>query len=153
MRDKPTQANRALGVISKMMNLAEAWGLHPDRSNPCYHVRKFKETRRERFLTTDELARLGKALDEEESFAPAAVTEFRLLLYTGARLYAMLKRNLLYAEVTRGKRLVVLVNQMKAAAIAVRNASGRRRWSRLDQWLAGATDGAEAAVDGWASCR
>ena len=34
----------------------------------------------------EELARLGKALDEEESFAPAAVTAFRLLLYTGARL-------------------------------------------------------------------
>lgn len=86
MRDKPTQANRTLGVISKMMNLAEAWSLRPDRSNPCYHIRKYKETKRERFLTTDELARLGKALDEEESFAPAAVTAFRLLLYTGARL-------------------------------------------------------------------
>ena len=43
--------------------------------------------------------------------------------------YAMLKRNLLYTGVTRGKRLVVLVGQKKAVAIAVRNASGRRRWS------------------------
>ena len=41
--------------------------------------------------------------------------------------YAMLKRNLLYTGVTRGKRLVVLVGQKKAVAIAVRNASGRRR--------------------------
>ena len=65
MRDKPTQANRTLGVISKMMNLAEAWGLRPDRSNPCYHVRKYKETRRERFLTTDELARLGTGAGRE----------------------------------------------------------------------------------------
>ena len=86
MREKPYQANRTLGVVSKMMNQAEAWGLRPDRSNPCYHVRKYKEKKRERFLTTDELARLGKALDEEESFAPSAVTAFRLLLYTGARL-------------------------------------------------------------------
>lgn len=31
------------------------------------------------------LARLGKALVEEESLAPSAVTAFRLLLYTGAR--------------------------------------------------------------------
>ena len=52
--------------------------------------------------------------------------------------YAMLKRNLLYTGVTRGKRLVVLVGQKKAVAIAVRNASGRRRWSKLDEWLAGA---------------
>jgi exodeoxyribonuclease V alpha subunit len=50
--------------------------------------------------------------------------------------YAMLKRNLLYTGVTRGKRLVVLVGQKKAVAIAVRNVSGRRRWSKLNEWLA-----------------
>jgi exodeoxyribonuclease V alpha subunit len=48
--------------------------------------------------------------------------------------YAMLQRNLLYTGVTRGKRLVVLVGQ-KAVAIAVRNVSGRRRWSKLAEWL------------------
>jgi exodeoxyribonuclease V alpha subunit len=50
--------------------------------------------------------------------------------------YAMLQRNLLYTGVTRGKRLVVLVGQKKAVAIAVRNVSGRRRWSKLNEWLA-----------------
>ena len=50
--------------------------------------------------------------------------------------YAMLQRNLLYTGLTRGKRLVVLVGQKKAVAIAVRNASGRRRWSKLNEWLA-----------------
>jgi exodeoxyribonuclease V alpha subunit len=49
--------------------------------------------------------------------------------------YAMLQRNLLYTGVTRGKRLVVLVGHKKAIAIAVRNVSGRRRWSKLDEWL------------------
>lgn len=49
--------------------------------------------------------------------------------------YAMLQRNLLYTGVTRGKRLVVLVGQKKAIAIAVRNVSGRRRWSKLSEWL------------------
>jgi len=49
--------------------------------------------------------------------------------------YAMLQRNLLYTAVTRGKRLVVLVGQKKAIAIAVRNVSGRRRWSKLAEWL------------------
>jgi exodeoxyribonuclease V alpha subunit len=49
--------------------------------------------------------------------------------------YAMLQRNLLYTGVTRGKRLVVLVGQKKAVAIAVRNVSGRRRWSKLQEWL------------------
>jgi exodeoxyribonuclease V alpha subunit len=49
--------------------------------------------------------------------------------------YAMLQRNLLYTGLTRGKRLVVLVGQKKAIAIAVRNVAGRRRWSKLREWL------------------
>ena len=49
--------------------------------------------------------------------------------------YTMLQRNLLYTGVTRGKRLVVLVGQKKAVAIAVKNVSGRRRWSKLKEWL------------------
>jgi exodeoxyribonuclease V alpha subunit len=49
--------------------------------------------------------------------------------------YPMLQRNLLYTGVTRGKKLVVLVGQKKAVAIAVRNVSGRRRWSKLQEWL------------------
>jgi hypothetical protein len=49
--------------------------------------------------------------------------------------YPMLQRNLLYTGITRGKRLVVLVGQRKAVAIAVRNISGRRRWSKLQEWL------------------
>ena len=51
--------------------------------------------------------------------------------------YPMLQRNLLYTGVTRGKKLVVLVGQKKAVAIAVKNVSGRRRWSKLDRWLSG----------------
>ena len=49
--------------------------------------------------------------------------------------YVMLQRNLLYTGVTRGKRLVVLVGQRKAVAIAVKAASGRRRWSKLREWM------------------
>jgi exodeoxyribonuclease V alpha subunit len=56
--------------------------------------------------------------------------------------YAMLQRNLLYTGVTRGKKLVVLVGQKKAVAIAVRNVSGRRRWSKLQEWLADASSSA-----------
>lgn len=51
--------------------------------------------------------------------------------------YTMLQRNLLYTGVTRGRRLVVLVGQRKAVAIAVRNVSGRQRWSKLREWLGG----------------
>ena len=55
--------------------------------------------------------------------------------------YTMLQRNLLYTGVTRGKRLVVLVGQKKAVAIAVRSVSGRRRWSKLREWLQSAAAG------------
>jgi exodeoxyribonuclease V alpha subunit len=49
--------------------------------------------------------------------------------------YAMLARNLLYTGVTRGKRLVVLVGQRRALVIAMKNQGGRRRWSKLHEWL------------------
>src|SRR5438045_5003146 len=49
--------------------------------------------------------------------------------------YPMLQRNLVYTGVTRGKRLVVLVGQRKALAIAVRGAQTRRRWTKLRDWL------------------
>jgi len=49
--------------------------------------------------------------------------------------YVMLQRNLLYTGVTRGKRLVVLVGQRKALAIAVKGGRERRRWAKLREWL------------------
>ena len=52
--------------------------------------------------------------------------------------YPMLQRNLLYTAITRGKKLVVLVGQTKALAMAVRGAQSRRRWSKLRELL---TDG------------
>ena len=51
--------------------------------------------------------------------------------------YTMLARNLLYTGVTRGKRLVVLVGQKKAVAMAVRGRNTKRRWTKLREWLAG----------------
>ncbi len=48
----------------KMFTLAEIWGLRPDGSNPCLHVKRFKEEKRERFLSAEELRRLDKVLDK-----------------------------------------------------------------------------------------
>ena len=86
LRDKPYQANRTLGVLSKMFSLAEIWGLRPDGSNPCRHVKRYKESKRERFLSAEETERLGEVLAEAESEMPSAVAAFRLLLLTGCRL-------------------------------------------------------------------
>jgi len=85
----PYQANRTLGVLSKMFNLAEVWGLRPDGSNPCLHVKKYVEQKRERFLDVKEFAALGKSLREVErdsSETQSAVDAIRLLMLTGCRL-------------------------------------------------------------------
>ncbi len=88
-RDKPYQANRTLGVISKMFNLAEVWGLRPDGSNPCRHVPKYREKKRERYLSQAELLRLGEVLADAEqdgSESIYVIAAFRLLILTGCRL-------------------------------------------------------------------
>ncbi|MEQ8737308.1 MAG: tyrosine-type recombinase/integrase, partial [Hoeflea sp.] len=89
MRHIPYQANRTLGVISKMFNLAEVWGFRPDGSNPCRHIQKYPEQKKERFLSPAELARLGSVLDEVEAESAdnaSAVHAIRLLILTGCRL-------------------------------------------------------------------
>jgi hypothetical protein len=60
----------------------------------------------------------------------------------------MLARNLLYTGVTRGKRLVVLVGQRKALAIAIRNGGVRRRLSKLREWLVADVQ-AQATTERW----
>lgn len=91
----PYEGNRALALLSKMFNLAELWDMRPDGSNPCHHVRKYREEKRERFLSQKELARLGAALAAVERgevltakggpISPYAVAALRLLTFTGAR--------------------------------------------------------------------
>ena len=49
--------------------------------------------------------------------------------------YMMLERHLLYTGITRGAKLVVLVGQKKAVAMAVEGNRERRRWSKLKEWL------------------
>jgi len=94
MRATPHAANRARALLSKMFNLAEKWGVRPDGSNPCRHVEKYPETMRRRFLTDDELRRLGDVLDAVErdrAETLSAVAAIRLLLLTGARMGEILR--------------------------------------------------------------
>jgi exodeoxyribonuclease V alpha subunit len=62
--------------------------------------------------------------------------------------YPMLQRNLVYTGVTRGKRLVVLVGQKRALAIAVRGAGDKRRWSKLRERLREAAQARTAGPGG-----
>lgn len=86
LRHIPYQANRTLGVLSKMFSMAEVWGLRADNSNPCVRIKKYREEKRERFLSPTELRRLGRVLDQAEAECPSAVVAYRLLLLTGCRL-------------------------------------------------------------------
>ena len=88
-RETPYQANRTMQVLSKMFNMAEIWGMRPDGSNPCRHVPKYREQKRERYLSSCELQRLGTVLSEAEHDAFESVhviAAFRLLILTGCRL-------------------------------------------------------------------
>ena len=119
LKDKPYQANRVLGVLSKMFNLAEAWGLRPDNSNPTRTIQKYKEIKKERFLNPNEIHRLWSHLDEvtadgsESAYVCAA---FKLLLLTGCRLseiqfmrWEHLKENALHLKDAKtGPRMVLL---------------------------------------------
>lgn len=49
--------------------------------------------------------------------------------------YPMLKRNLLYTGITRGKQLVILVGQKKALAMAVRDQQAKKRYTKLKEWV------------------
>jgi integrase len=88
MRDRPTQANRTIEVVSKMFNLAEEWGLKPPNTNPRRGLKKYPEVKRERFLSEAELQRVGEVLAEMESERvemPSAIAAVRLLIFTGCR--------------------------------------------------------------------
>jgi integrase len=88
MRETAVTANRALALLSAIMVFAERMELRPPGSNPCRYVRKFPETRRERFLTADDMGRLGDTLAEAERCGtelPSVVLAIRLLAFTGMR--------------------------------------------------------------------
>ena len=106
MRSTPYQANRTLGVLSKMFNMAEVWGLRPDGSNPCLHVKRYKEEKRERFLNAEEFSRLGKVLDEilaDGSETCSAVAAIRLLMLTGCRLSEIQKLRWEHVDLEAGE--------------------------------------------------
>ena len=66
----PAAANRSLPILSVILRQAEIYGHRPDDSNPCTGLRRYRERGRERFLTGDELRRLGAALAAHETVAP-----------------------------------------------------------------------------------
>jgi integrase len=101
-RATPIEANRALAVLSVLCTFAERIGERPDGSNPCRHVEKFPERRRERMLAPGELARLGRALAAYQG-PPYHVAAIKLLVFTGARLGEILGLQWQWIDIERGE--------------------------------------------------
>lgn len=81
----PQTANLVRGLISHMCSMAEAWGVRPDHSNPCRHIKKFPVKARERYLSDVEQVCLAKELRACEKRNTIAADYFRVLLLTGCR--------------------------------------------------------------------
>ena len=128
-----TTANRLVTLLSHFYDWAADAGHVPKQSNPCRGIERFSEAGRERYLSDDELSRLGAALEHAENIgvdwtchedrplskhAPKAVENrrvkvdpdagdaIRLLLFTGARLREIL--HLEWAQFDRQRMLLLL---------------------------------------------
>lgn len=122
----PFQANRALALLSAAYQWGQKHGRVPENYNPARGVDKHAEPRRERFLTLEELQRLGASLKKAElRFGPHAVAAVRMLLFTGARLGEILKAK--WSEVDIGRRVLFRADsktgaktiQLPAAALSI----------------------------------
>jgi integrase len=128
LSDAPYQANRALAVVSAVWNWAARREEAAFVDNPAKAIERYAEAGRERYLTSEELARLGDALRQGETIGlpysvdetkpnakhapkadrrrvkldPFAVAAIRLLVLTGARLREILDAQWSQLDLERG---------------------------------------------------
>jgi integrase len=128
LADSPYQANRALALVSAIWNWAARREEVAFADNPARSIERYAEAGRERYLTSEELARLGDVLREGETIglpysvdetqprakhAPKAdrrrvkldahaVAAMRLLILTGARLREILDAEWSQLDLERG---------------------------------------------------
>ena len=81
----PAAANRSLPILSLILRQASVYGHRAEGDNPCAGIRRYRCRGRERFLTVEEVRRLGVALHEQESAGSLPSVVVRLLLLTGCR--------------------------------------------------------------------
>lgn len=98
MKDTPYRANRVRSLLSKMFSLATAWGWRDD--NPVLGIEKFQEQKRDRWLSEEELNRLGAILDQHPNRKNVMI--IRLLILTGARKNEVLKATWDQFDLDRG---------------------------------------------------
>jgi len=91
---KTTTANRCFALLSTMFKKAEDWEYLPPKSNPCPGVEKYKENKKQRFLSRSELLKLEESLarqEREQKGSYYTVNALRLALYIGCRKSNILK--------------------------------------------------------------
>ena len=123
----PGAANRVTAVVSSMYGFAGRRGIVPEGFNPARGVERYREEGRERYLTAEELARLGEAIREAETvgipwepdpekktkhapkpanrrahIGPHPAAALRLLLFTGSRLSEVLHLKWAHVDAERG---------------------------------------------------
>ena len=115
-------ANRVQALLSKMFALAEDWKIRPEGTNPCRGVKRYAEHKVERFLSYDELTRLGTALSASEvehsasklsRTGRASIAALRLLLLTGCRVGEVL--GLQWRHFDQERRLLMLPDSKTGA--------------------------------------
>lgn len=127
--DSKVTANRIVAMLSKIFNLCEtSWGLRTQHSNPCYGLKKYKETSKHRPLTDDELARLADVLIELEndpslSENPRAIAAIRLLIFTGMRRNEVL--HLRWTEVRLEAGIVRLEDSKTGSKVIALNSAAK----------------------------
>jgi len=106
VRIHSSMSAKPVTLLSKMFNLAEEWELRDANTNPTQHIRKYKETPRERYLTQDEIVSLEQTLSKaqkEHLVSHSVIHAIRVLLMTGARLQEVLTMKWEYVDIENGK--------------------------------------------------
>ncbi|MFZ3352641.1 MAG: tyrosine-type recombinase/integrase, partial [Xanthobacteraceae bacterium] len=158
LADTPRQGNFVVAVASKAFSLAEAWSMRPEGSNPCSKIERYPENARERFLSVDELARLGATLRQAETaglpwnvntdkatakhlpkpenrrtlYSRVTTAAVELLLFTGCRLSEVL--NLRWDQVDfKGGIMTLRETKAGRPQVVVMNAPARQVLKQLNE--------------------
>lgn len=98
----PYEANRVLALVAKMFELARRWGFVPEaHTNPARDIDRFKETKRDRYITPAELPHLAAAINAEPN--ESARHGLWLYLLTGARKSELLRARWDDLDLERGE--------------------------------------------------
>ena len=114
-------ATRTLGMLGAIMQFAVNRGLRPD--NPVRGVPKFKDGRKERFLSSAEYLRLREMLDvcEDEGANRCAINAIRALVLSGCRKQEILR--LTWPEIDKENSCLRLLDSKTGAKVVPLGAS------------------------------